>query len=490
MTKVIVAFHDHVFLKIKCDDSTAQELDDRFKFLVPNHQHIPLFKKRLWDGYIHLFQIRKRLIYTGLLHYIEEFCEEHNYDIEYEGDFSDNNISIFEAKDFIKSLGIPDNLETRDYQVDAFVHCIRKKRCLLLSPTSSGKSLIMYFITRYLNKKTLIIVPNTTLIHQLEGDFASYGYTQNIHKIYSGQEKDSGEMVTIGTWQSIFKQPDQWFKEFQVVLADECHHLKAKSLIQLMTKTTTIPYKFGFTGSLDGLETNQMTLEGLLGALYRVTDAKSLIEQGFISDLKIKSIILNHPKDHCNSLLAAQRKLIKAERKKRYKLEIDWLVAHGKRNRFITNLSLSLSGNTLILYRFVEKHGIPLYDMIKKDANIPVHLIHGLVDSEERNAIRAIVDASENSIIVASQGTMSEGVNIININNIIFASPSKSRILILQSIGRGMRKSENKTVCNIFDIADDLSVGKHRNYTLNHLAQRMKYYIEEQFNYKVYKVNL
>ena len=493
MHTVTVCFYDHVYLRIKCEEAVARELDDCFKFLVPNHKYHPLFKKKLWDGYIHLFSFKKRTLYSGLLHYVKKFCKEQDYKLVLEGDFHDTNFSVFEAKEFIQTLNLPEALTPRDYQIDAFIHCIRKHRALLLSPTSSGKSLIMYLVTRYLDKPTLIVVSNTTLIHQMVGDFATYGHTKKIHKIYSGQEKDSGEKVTVTTWQSVFKQPAAWFQKFQVILTDEAHHVKAKSLVELMCKTTTIAHKFGFTGSLDGSETSQIALEGLLGPLYKTTDAKTLIDQGFVSDLRIKSIILKHPEDHCKLLLKSQKQL---EKQKRYQLEIDWLVSHQKRNQFIANLAFSLEGNTLILYRYVEKHGKLLYDILEEMSKYssihkgPIHFIHGKVDSEERNEIRKVVDTSKNSITIASQGTFSEGISIININNIIFASPSKSRILILQSLGRGMRKSENKSVCDVYDISDDLSIGKHKNYTLFHAAERLRYYIEERFDYQIYNVNL
>jgi len=166
-------------------------------------------------------------------------------------------------------------------------------------------------------------------------------------------------------------------------------------------------------------------------------------------------------------------------------MELDWLIDHQKRNKFIANLAKSLDGNTLVLYRYVEKHGQILHDLLPGS-----HFIHGKIDSEDRNEIRKIVDKSKNSITIASQGTFSEGISIININNIIFASPSKSRILILQSLGRGMRKSEDKSVCNVYDISDDLTHEKHKNYTLFHAAERLRYYIEERFDYKIYNVNL
>jgi superfamily II DNA or RNA helicase len=170
-----------------------------------------------------------------------------------------------------------------------------------------------------------------------------------------------------------------------------------------------------------------------------------------------------------------------------YQAEMDWLVRNDARNRFIKNLALSLKGNTLILFQYVDKHGKVLHDMLKGDN---VHFVHGGVDGGEREEIRHIVEQSSSSIIVASYGTFSTGVNIRNLHNIIFASPSKSKIRILQSIGRGLRKAESKDIATLYDISDDLIWKSKKNFTIQHFAERVKNYNEEKFDYKIYKVNL
>jgi type I site-specific restriction endonuclease len=161
------------------------------------------------------------------------------------------------------------------------------------------------------------------------------------------------------------------------------------------------------------------------------------------------------------------------------------------RNKFITNLTLSLKGNTLLLYTFVEKHGKILYDMIKeKTKNDNVHFVSGDVDGDIRENIRSFVEKTNDSIIVASFGTFAQGINIRNLHNIIFASPTKSRIRTLQSIGRGLRVSDTKFSCKLFDIADDISVKNKKNFTLNHLIERVRMYNEESFPYQLYTVKL
>ena len=161
-------------------------------------------------------------------------------------------------------------------------------------------------------------------------------------------------------------------------------------------------------------------------------------------------------------------------------------------NKFIRNLALDLKGNTLILYARVEGHGRVIYDMINSNVleQREVFFVHGGVAAEEREKVREITETQNNAIIIASYGTFSTGINIKNLHNVIFASPSKSRIRNLQSIGRVLRKGNNKTKATLYDIADDISYKSRRNYTLNHLVERIKIYNEENFNYDIISIPL
>lgn len=501
---------NEVYNKIECEPSIAMELNTYFTFDVPGAKFMPAVRNKIWDGKIRLFNLLTCTLYSGLNRYVEEFCKSRNYEIEYESDFSSDEFSIIEAKNFIDIL--KPKFNPRDYQLDAFVHAVRERRALLLSPTASGKSFIIYLLTRYYNAKTLIIVPTTTLVHQLASDFAEYGYSESsnyrlsesgsnrfgwsdsattsnertswtfgIHKIYSGQEKRSEAQITITTWQSIYKQPKEWFEEYQVVIGDEAHLFKAKSLTSILTKLDNCKYRFGFTGTLDGTQTHKLVLEGLFGPVRKVTTTAELIDQKHLSSFKIKAIVLSYPDDI--------RKMI--TRSSDYQSEIDYLVMLEARNKFIKNLVLSLEGNTLLLFQFVEKHGKVLYESIKdKVKDREIFFVHGGVEGEERDKIRSIVESDRNAIIIASYGTFSTGINIRNLHNIIFASPSKSRIRNLQSIGRVLRTSESKKEATLFDIADDMSWKSKKNYTLLHFMERIKIYNEEKFEYKIYKVSL
>lgn len=478
MDKLKISKVNEVYIHIDCEPHIAQELTEHFKFKAPGFQFTPAYRNKYWSGDIFLFNQKNNNIYYGLLPYIEQLCKEREYEIEYLSNFSSKEFSIKEAIDFIKTLDL--KIEPRDYQIDSFVHCIRDNRRTIILPTGAGKSLLQYLIYRYYNKKTLLIVPTTSLIHQMSSDFESYGYEGSIHKIYSGQEKDTDHNLTISTWQSLINTSKKWFDSFELVMIDECHLAQSKSLTSIMTKLDKCKYRFGFTGTLSDSKTHKLVIEGLFGSVRKSISTSELIEQKHLSNFNIKSIVLNYPDNIKKSVLVMD-----------YQQEIDYIVRLNKRNLFISNLALSLKGNTLLLFQYVDKHGKILYDLIKSlDPNRSVYFISGEVDGIERNKIRSIIENEVNSIIVASFGTSSTGINIKNLHNIIFSSPSKSRIKNLQSIGRGLRKSDTKSKCTLYDIADDFSLKNKKNYTIQHFTERIKIYNEEGFNYKIYKVSL
>ena len=297
-----------------------------------------------------------------------------------------------------------------------------------------------------------------------------------------GQEKNNDKAkIFISTWQSIYKQPKKWFDQFDVVVGDEAHQFKATSLTKIMTKLDQCKYRFGLTGTLDGTQTNRLVLEGLFGPVMKVVETKELIEQGTLSDFRIKALVLKYPEAICKQM-----------KKSSYQDEIQFLIANEYRNNFIKNLALTREGNTLVLYQMVEKHGEVLYNLMNKSSKNAreVFFVHGGVDANTREEIRHRVEQSDNAIIVASYGTFSTGINIRNLHNVIFASPSKSRVRNLQSIGRALRKSESKECATLYDISDDLSYKSHNNHTIKHFAERVKIYNEEEFEYKIYNIKV
>ena len=247
---------NEVYIKIHCEPSVAYELNDYFTFDVPGAKFMPAYRNKFWDGKIRLFQVMTGYLYTGLIKYIEEFAKQRNYELEYESDFSADEFSLKEAKEFISNINLPEKYNPRNYQIEAFVNAVRERRVLLLSPTASGKSLIIYLLTRYYNARTLIIVPTTSLVSQLTSDFTDYGYESDrfVHRIFAGQDKQTDKQITISTWQSIYKLDKKYFEQFDVVIGDEAHLFKAKSLTSILSKLDNCKYRFGFTGTLDGTE--------------------------------------------------------------------------------------------------------------------------------------------------------------------------------------------------------------------------------------------
>mgnify|MGYP001444702132 FL=1 len=480
---------DEVYIKVDTDLSTDQEICDFFTFEVPGAKFMPLYKNRMWDGKARLYSMYTKELYVGLLPYLKEFADTLEYDIEIDMPNIGEDIDIDKFTDELRLQSNEKDIEIRDYQKEAVTKAINVGRTLLLSPTASGKSLIIYSLIRYhqlKNRKQLIIVPTTSLVEQMYRDFADYStkngwkVQENCHRIYGGKEKTNEYPITISTWQSIYKYPKKWFEQFDVIYGDEAHLFKAKSLTTLMNKLVNTPYRIGTTGTLDGTKTHRLVLEGVFGNVHKVTTTKKLMDDKQLANLKIICCTLNYPDEI--------RKQLKGYN---YQEEIDWIVTCPKRNEIIKNLTIAQDGNTLLLFQYVEKHGKILYEMLEKAAkDRKVFFVFGGTDTETREDIRALTEKESNAIIVASYGTFSTGINIRNLHNIVFASPSKSRIRNLQSIGRGLRKGDNKVTCNLFDIGDDLSWKSHKNYTLNHLIERIKIYNEEGFDYKLVKIDV
>jgi superfamily II DNA or RNA helicase len=485
MTDIIISKKNEVFLKIKSEPHIYQELSEHFTFDVPGAKFMPQYRSKYWDGKIRLFSTHTGEIYVGLLDKVVSWAKKYDYSIEFENNkfygtpFEENEMISYEGvKDYMTRIS---KHKPRDYQVDAVFDALRYNRKLLISPTASGKSLMIYSIVRYFaerQQKVLLVVPTTSLVEQMFKDFQDYGWNAEdyCHRIYSGREKTNEYPVIITTWQSIYKLPRTFYDAFDVVIGDEAHQFKSKSLVGIMTKMDNTKYRFGFTGTLDGTQTHKWVLEGLFGPSYKVTQTKELIDKGHLSKLQIKILILKHNPQTFET----------------FEDEVQFIIGHQKRNNFIKNLALDLKGNTLVLFSRVETHGQPLYESINSSVknDRKVFFIHGGVDTEERELVREITERENNAIIVASYGTFSTGINIRNLHNVIFASPSKSRIRNLQSIGRVLRKGDNKTQAVLYDIADDCTYKSRKNYTLNHLIERVKIYNEENFNYEFIQVNL
>ena len=485
MTDLTIAKKNEVYLTVDAPPHVQQELSDFFTFDVPGAKFMPQYRNRHWDGKIRLFSTATGEVYVGLLDKIVDWAKKSEYSVkflnsEYYGlPFEENEeISLAGVKDYMLAIT---SIKPRDYQIQGVYDALKYNRRLIISPTGSGKSLMIYAVTRYhvgRKRRILLVVPTTSLVEQMYKDFIEYGWDveKYCHRVYAGRKRTTPQRVTISTWQSIYKMDKKWFSQFDVIIGDEAHQFKSKSLIGIMSKLRDTKYRYGFTGTLSGAQTHKWVLEGLFGPSYKVTQTKDLIDKGHLSKLDIRIIVLKHEPIQFET----------------YQEEINYIISHEKRNNFIKNLALSLQGNTLILFSRVEAHGEILYESINSSVtdDRKVFFVHGGVEADERESIREITEEESNAIIVASYGTFSTGINIKRLHNIIFASPSKSRIRNLQSIGRVLRKGKGKVKSLLYDIADDIKYDSQRNYTLNHLLERVKIYNEEDFNYELSQVKL
>ena len=480
-----VAKVNSVYLQIEAEADIRRELSEYFSFEVPGYKFTPQFRNRVWDGKIRLYSYATGQLYVGLYPYLIDWCNKKNVQVEEINEI--HTIKTHTAADIQALVDSYDiSIEPRDYQIDAFKYALDYERGLILSPTASGKSLISYMLVRhYLNmidNNILIIVPTTSLVEQLYKDFKQYGFDveNNVSRNYHGYEIEEGKRIVISTWQSLYKLPKTFFADFGAVIGDEAHLFKAVSLTKIMTKLTDCKYRIGMTGTLDGTKTHKLVLEGLFGRVNKVVSTKELIEKKQLADLKIVCLILKHTETEAKSIYG-----------EKYHKELEYLAQSEKRNKYIRNLATALNGNTLILFQLVEKHGKDLYELIRNKAtDREVFFVYGGVDTEQREKVREITEKSDNAIIVASYGTFSTGINIRNLHNIIFASPSKSRIRNLQSIGRGLRIGDSKQTATLYDISDDLTYKEKKNFTLTHFQERINIYNEEGFTYEIHSVDL
>ena len=483
--QIIMEKENEVYLQLSCEPGVKMELNHYFRFHPKDYQFMPMFRRKKWDGYVYLFNMDSGRIYYGLKNRIQRFASDREYKLIDQTNDSIEHISNEEYFKFLTSF--PCEYKLRDYQNNAIRHSINERRCVLLSPTASGKSLIIYYLIRYyFPEKSLVVVPTLSLVSQMYSDFEAYAKADKtfevenfVHKIFGGQEKTTDKPIIISTWQSLYDLKKDFFTDFELVIGDEAHLYKAKSLTKIMKNLENAPYRIGTTGTLDDVEVHKLILEGLFGTTNKVTSTKELIKNKTLSSIAIKCLVLKYSKEECATVS-----------KLNYQEEIDFLVGHPERNKYICNLVKGLTGNTLVLFQLIEKHGNILHSILEEiiDSSRKIFFVYGGTDADTREKVRELVEKEKDAIICASYGVYSTGINIRNLHNIVFASPSKSRIRNLQSIGRGLRRSETKESATLYDISDDLSYNGKKNYTLNHFMERIKIYSSEHFPYYMYSI--
>lgn len=494
MSDVHLEYVNAAHVRIRSDPGILMELSEHFTYFKENYKFHPKYKARVWDGKIRLINRLTGICYAGLAQRIQQFCKNNDYTFSFDEQLFYDNVSVKEVNDHLDTLNLPEWLDRREYQIEALVKCLRSRRRTLISPTSSGKSFMIYALATWYKRKTLIIVPNVGLVAQFKSDIESYGFKGVIDTSMGGLLKDNDipADIVISTWQSLDNgkrsMPKQWFNQFGVVFGDEAHGAKADTLIKILTSMENTHYRFGTTGTLDDNNLNRATIEGLFGPQYKSTTTKTLMEQGYVTPLKIKCIVLKYPEQVRKEF---HQRDPNTKKKKTYPEEVDFLVDYAPRNNFIKNLTLSLDGNKLVFFKKIE-HGNSITATITAAAtdNDKVFYIDGSVKGSQREEIRKAIEDEERAILIASLGTTSTGVSINKLHHMIAAAPQKSKIKVLQSIGRMLRQHDTKQEAVLYDIVDDIQYGSTKNFTLQHFEERAKIYDQEHFDYKIYNVSL
>lgn len=453
------------------------QLADHFSFEVQGARHQPKVKSGLWDGRIRMYSPKYQTLPMGLLSRFVDYAKDNGIDVVFEDPSLVEPADVeFDWTEYVSGI------EPRDYQLETVNMALANRRGVYVCPTGSGKSLMIYLVLAHLRKqgkKALLIVPTVNLVNQMKTEFIEYGCDEDaIHTITSGAKKTNEHDITIATHQSLNRLAGEFFEPFDVAIGDECHHFKAKTLNNIMNRMPECEYRFGFTGTLDDMMMHQYAIEGLFGKADVITTTKQLMDSDVLAKIEIKALEMIYQSDECRGLMWSS-----------YQEEIQFLCAHERRNNFILELAKRLPGNSLFLFSRVDTHGKNLLKMFECLPQ-PVYYVDGKVKKDKREEIRKQVDQETHSTLLASYGTFSTGVNIKNINNVVFCSPSKSKIRTLQSIGRGLRKAEGKTEMRLYDIVDNLTWRERSNYTLRHFLDRVEIYAKEGFSFDTIRKNL
>lgn len=504
MSDIFVSKVNETYIKIDADNSVLRDLYEYLSFYIPNHKFHPKVKAGFWDGMIHLISSSGN-VYLGLLTNVHDFAKDQGLSVEVDSKLTlTHELSMAEANEFVKNLNLPPGYELRDYQVSAFCYAVRNRRNFLLLPTAAGKTLVDYFTLRYfvdvLKLRGLVIVPDSGLLQQLYTDFKEYSEVNgwdvdaHLHLVSKDQKvKDSSKPIVVSTYQSAARREKEYFHQFQFLQGEEADTFKAKTLVYIGESMINAYYRNGVTGSLDGKTVNELVLQGLFGPIRRITTIRELQAHGHASGLRIKNLLLRPPEATVKAIRRTDKKDRDGnviEEKWSWEDEKRWMAQNIPRNRFVANLAISMTRNTLVIFEQLD-HGKLLYDMIKERAapDRSVFYVAGDVDAKDREVIRKQVEKCQNAIVVSSR-VFVRGTNIKNLHNIIRCALNKAKANNMQGIGRGLRPLEGKEFMTLYEIVDDLRWKTWENYGIKHLAERLEIYNSEGFDCKLYNIAL
>lgn len=488
---ILVRPYNESFVILDTENSVALHIKDRYTYEVDD------FKKKktgVWDGKVYQFSPEKKLFPFGLLASLTKFAEKNDYFV----DFSLMNrppirkIDLKTLEKFEKHLNLSSGgkrISMFDHQKKACLIAINNEKCVIKSPTSSGKSLSIFFLTQWFrNKKILVLVPNKTLVEQLFSDFHDYSsgsllLKNEIGKVH-GESKNFDCRVTISTWQSLMRKDRMFFEQFDVLIVDECHHAQSVSIKKIAERCINASIRIGFTGTLDKDRLKRCTITGVLGPEHQIVSTAELMEKNLVAELMINCLVLEHPRETKQRMenLSYHEKIVE-------------LATNLERNLFICNLACSKpNGNVIVLFSLVDDHGKLLYEICQEklqETGRKAFFVHGGVKVEERESIRKAMEESVGNVLIASYGTMSTGTSIKNLHYGIFATAFKSEIRNLQSIGRLLRVHKKGKKAVLYDIGDDAAITIKNNIPMRHFAMRLLHtYKKEGFDYRIQRIKL
>ena len=481
MADIVIERANASFIRIYTEDAgIRQDISDSFTYQEPGFVKNRWTK---WDGTVRLFKLRGNLLPYGCLSMLLQMAKDRGWSFELDPAFKNDisKVSKQELVDWISNLNVHSGgmaIAPYDYQIDALHLAVRFGRYVALAATSAGKSLIAYLLSRYYEmlsnedgKKILIIVPSQMLVDQLYSDFKDYSshngwkVADMVHTIMEGKPKNADKMIYISTWQSIYEEDEEYFKQFGRVICDEVHLASGKSITTIMNNCTNAYQRVGMTGTLKAEKIHPILVMSLFGPVKRVVTTRQLIDAGRATEVFIKMFQLNYDDNECKYISECS-----------YQKEIEFLINHNYRNQMLSKLVASVKGNTLMMFDRLEHiEKVKSYlDDINHDKK--VYIITGDVDRDERNDIKAIAEQEDGVIVLGTRGCVSTGLSIKKLRNLIFAHPSKSIITILQAVGRIIRLHNEKGSAHVYDLIDNFSYDDKPNYTLKHSLERWQIY--------------
>lgn len=486
MSDLIIEKVNSSCVHLVCEDGLSHRFYNVFSAYAPGYRFNPRFKLHVWDGKVRCYNPITQILPIGLLNNLLIWCDQHKIEYSMQGFDKPlrDNIDKEELEKQMNSY-ITAGFQARDYQVNAVHAALTNRRGVLLSCTGSGKSLMIYTFLRYLldNKdvhRAILIVPSVSLVEQMFSDFRDYGWDDledHVEMLYSGKKPTFKKEILISTWQSLEKEDPEFFEVYDACVVDECHFAKCNVVTRLLKLMHNAEYKIGTSGTLPTEISEQLQINSVIGNVLFELKSCELIARGYLTKLNIAAIFLKYPLS-----------FIEENKERTYPEEVKMVEEYPNRNKVLNFIidHTSPMNNMLILVNH-RNHLKDVEDYLHK--NYPekkVSIITGDVKAKVREEIRVGIEDEDGTILLATYQTMATGVNIPKLHAIMLFSNSKSRIKVLQSIGRGLRKHNSKNKVIIYDIVDDLSYKKRtgriaKNYCMQHFDERSSYYIEQEF---------